>query len=141
MRSASDLASSFKTRVASDCANSTNAPSFNRVRACRGVLERGRRVQALKTIRAVKDHQRWMRRGAPEKSVHAATIPIFALTGHPFAFALARVITPSGCGGKTLGPPIFAFSNPLALRPTSRTISASSRSRACRASSLLFGQS
>src|SRR5690349_582149 len=48
-------------------------------------------------------------------------------------------ITPSGCGGKTLGPPTLFDSNPDAVKATSRTTSASSRKRFCRPSSLLYG--
>ena len=45
----------------------------------------------------------------------------------------------SGAGGKTLGPPTFSFSNPLAASAMSRTISASTRKRGPRASSRLYG--
>src|SRR5436305_9642346 len=48
-------------------------------------------------------------------------------------------MTPSGCGGKTLGPPSFFESSPDADSPTSRTISASRRKRFWRARSLLYG--
>src|SRR5260370_13535755 len=44
-----------------------------------------------------------------------------------------------GWGGKTLGPPIFGFSRPLAESAASRTHSASSRSRDWRASQRLLG--
>jgi hypothetical protein len=46
---------------------------------------------------------------------------------------------PCGCGGKTLGPPIFPLSNPEALSAMSRTISASTRMRGPRASKMLSG--
>ena len=45
----------------------------------------------------------------------------------------------SGAGGKTLGPPTWAFSNPLAASEMSRTISASTRNRGPRASRRLSG--
>src|SRR5215210_2358867 len=46
---------------------------------------------------------------------------------------------PSGCGGKTLGPPILRLSRPLAASTPSRIISASIRKRGPRASRRLYG--
>ena len=96
------------------------------------MFDRARRVQAVpasgasKTVRAGcgADRQKWVyipRRYRSESS--------FGFHGR---FTCVNSDTPSGCGGKTLGPPIFGLNSPLAERATSRTTSASSRSRDCR---------
>ncbi len=111
------------------------------VSACSGVFERLRRVQvvpasgASKTIRPGCGAERWNQVYMPRRKRSGPAL-VFHSRG-----TCVRTYTPGGCGGNTLGPPTTGDSKPLALRATSRTTSASSRSRLWRASSRLRGSS
>ena len=102
--------------------------------------DRSRRVQALDAVRGVEGRQERVRRGPPEEGVEPAAIAVRArCSARHGRLIWPRFITPSGWGGKTLGPPTSGVSRPLAASAASRISSASSRSRACRQSSRLSG--
>ena len=82
----------------------------------------------------VEREQHRIRTGPPKVRVHAAAIAIATVAAFQGLGSCVKSKTPSGCGGKTLGPPIVRVSRPAAVSAASRTISASRRRRDCRAS-------
>ena len=88
----------------------------------------------------VEGRQERERRGPPEEGVEpAADSGSGPASAFHSRFIWPSVMTPSGWGGKTLGPPIRAASSPLHASAASRISSASSRSRACRQSKPVVG--
>ena len=133
------LSASAIRRLAKPTDNSTNAGSFISVSACSGVFERMRRVHAASPAGASNIfsagcgvfRQRYVYAARRKRS--SPLLAFHVLRCWP------RSMQPSGCGGNTPGPPIFALSKPLEASAKSRTTSASRRNRACLPSHLLYG--